>query len=258
VTSQTSLARYVAEVIAQWLSCGGVDPAPAAQWDWGTFPQWVAAVGTLLATGTALLIAVRQRAAEERVLAGVQREKAAHVALEDLTREGVTVRNHGQTPVTNVLPVTVQVHLDEDEGEGEWVTVGRAQARSNPHREELLPAGGSVRFTFTDWSSPEGLTLDTSLRWGSPGVTFAYTDAAGTRWRRERSDLPVPWGGTPLPGASAERRRAVRRKRGRRRARWRRNAWKNLRLGLQRKGFTRKSRQKRREKQRKTQRTGQD
>ncbi|MEV5107592.1 hypothetical protein ACFQ7G_19570 [Streptomyces massasporeus] len=244
---------------AHWLSCGGTVPAATtSQWDWGTFPQWLSAVGTVAATVTALWIASRQRAAQERVLAGVQKEKAAHVALEDLDREGVTVRNHGQTPVTNTLLVGVEVYLDEDGGEDVgWLTVGRARARGEPQRQDLLPAGGSVRFTFTDWSSPEGLTLDSSLRRGNPRVTFSYTDAAGTRWRREGADLPIAWGGAPLPGAAAERRRAVRRKRWRRWGQGRRTAWKNLRLGLRGKGFTQKQRREKRRKKKGMQPGGQ-
>ncbi|MEW2615016.1 hypothetical protein AB0937_33510 [Streptomyces sp. NPDC047880] len=234
---------------AHWLSCGGTVPAATtSQWDWGTFPQWLSALGTVAATATALWVASRQRAAQERVLAGVQKEKAAHVALEDLDREGVTVRNHGQTPVTNTLLVRVEVYLDEDGGEDVgWLTVGRARARSEPQRQDLLPAGDSVPFTFTDWSSPEELTLDSSLRWGNPRVTFAYTDAAGTRWRRE--------GGPIFPSHGAGPRcLALQRSDGapfgaRRWRRWgqrRRTAWKNLRLGLRGKGFTRKQRREKR------------
>ncbi|MFK4070463.1 hypothetical protein [Streptomyces sp. NPDC029674] len=235
-------------MIAPWLLCVEADPATTTSW-WGTFPQWLAFVGTIAATTTAVWIALRQRAAEERVLAGRQREKAAHVALESLDEQGVTVRNHSQTPVTNVRLVTVEAYVDEDLGEDEgWTTVGRTRATVEPGLLLLLSAGDGARFTFTGWHSPEELTPDSSQRRGNPSVTFAYTDAAGTRWQRENYDLPVPWGGVPLPGAAAERRRIVRRKRWRRWGRRRRIIWKSLRFGLRCKGFTLKGRQKRRAK----------
>jgi hypothetical protein len=236
-------------MVSHWPSCGSADTAAAAPW-WEVLPPWFSAAGTFTAASVAIWIAYRQRAAEERVLAGVQREKAAHVALEDLDPSGVTVRNHGQTPVTNVRLVTVEAYLDEDEGEGEWVTGGRARARHDPAAKDLLPAGEAVRFLFTGWSSPEGLHLSEDLRWGRPRVTLAYTDAAGTRWRREQSDLPVAWGGTPLPGAATERRRVARRKRRRRWGQRWRVIRKSLRHGLRGRGFTREQRRKWRTRQR--------
>ncbi|WP_331725918.1 hypothetical protein [Streptomyces sp. NBC_00470] len=241
---------------APWLLYAEADSATASPW--GTLPQWLSFVGTVVATTAAVWIALRQRAAEERVLAGRQREKAAHVALEDLDEEGVTVRNHSQTPVTNVHLVQVEVYLDELIGEEEgWQTVGRLRARGKPGKLALLPAGDGGRFTFVSWHSPEGATPDPELRRGAPQVTFSYTDAAGTRWRREDYDLPVPWGGVPLPGAAAQRRREARRKR---RRRWRGRLLalrRGLKSGLRGRGFTRKGRRNYRAKQRAKARSGQ-
>ncbi|MFJ5735571.1 hypothetical protein [Streptomyces microflavus] len=245
---------------APWLLCVESGPATTASW-WGTIPQWLSFVGTVAATTTAVWIALRQRAAEERMLAGSQREKAAHVVLEGLDEHGVKVRNHSQTPITNVRLVSVKAYLDEDLGEDEWTTVGEARANVKPGSLLLLAAGDSARFTFTHWQPPKYLTPDSSQRLGNPSVTFAYTDAAGTRWQREDYDLPVAWGGVSLPGAAAERRRLVKRKQRRRWGRRRRTIQKSLRFGLRREGFTLKGRQRRRVKLRekeKAQQTGHD
>jgi hypothetical protein len=75
-------------------------------------------------------------------MAGVQKEKAAHVALEDLDREGVTVRNHGQTPVTNTLLVSAEVYLDEDGGEDVCcppVTASGSPSPTGPPQRSWLP-----------------------------------------------------------------------------------------------------------------------
>ncbi|WP_331731977.1 hypothetical protein [Streptomyces sp. NBC_00989] len=207
-----------------------------------TAAQWVSAGGTIAATATAVWLAARQRSVQERVLAGAQREKAAHIALEVLDRDGVTVRNYGLTPITRVV-VRAEVHLDEDFGPDEgWQTVERVRAHGVPRKQALLAAGDTARFTF-DWSEQ---AVDPALRWQEPDVTYEYTDAAGTRWRRAGFDLPVPVGGVPLPGSAAEGRRQKWRTSKRRWNRRRRDLWRSLRLGVRGKGFTKKGRQKRR------------
>lgn len=180
------------------------------------------------------------------MLAGAQKEKAAHIVLEELEKGGVTVRNYGQTPVTRVI-VTVKAQIDEDGGpDVGWLTVGEVRGHGVPLKKDLLPAGETAPFTF-GW---EEKWIDPSLRWQDPEVTFEYTDAAGTRWRRTRFDLPVRVGGTPLPGSAAEARRAKRHSRSRWLKRHLGNIRKSVQLGFQRKGFTRKGRAKWRDKQR--------
>jgi hypothetical protein len=221
----------------------------AAQWvlaretlEAGTIAQWVSAAGTVAATTAAVWLAARQRAVQERVLAGSQREKAAHMALGELSRDGVTVQNYGLTPMTRVL-VRAEAHLDEDLGPDDgWVTVDRVTARGVPSKKDLLPAGDSALFSF-EW---ETRVIDPALRWQEPYVTYEYTDAAGTRWRRTGFNLPVFVGGVPLPGAAGERRREKWRGRARKWKLRRRKLWRSLRLGFQRKGFTQAGRKKRR------------
>ncbi|MGW3377395.1 hypothetical protein [Streptomyces hydrogenans] len=231
------------------LPCIEIVPAATTSM-WGTIPQWASVAGTLAATITALWIALRQGAAAERVLAGGQREKAALIALEGLDAQGVTIRNHGQTPVTNVS-LTAEAYLDEFLGDPDgWVTVGWERAVGSPDKVPLLRAGEGVRFEFVRWHSPDVPNPDPTLRRGRPDVTITYTDAVGTRWQRVRYDLPVPWGGAPLPGAARERRREARRRRRRQRSQRRRVLWRNLKLGLRGKGFTRESQKEKRKKAR--------
>lgn len=182
-------------------------------------------------------------------MAGAQREKAAHTAIVALSRDEVTVRNFGQTPVTRLVVVRAEALLDEDFGPDEgWYTTGRAVARPHPRRVDLLPASDSARFSLLDWRADAGdHSVGPDLRWHRPDVTFEYTDAAGTRWRREEHNLPVVVGGISLPGSAAERRRIKRRRARDWFSRHRRNVWKSLRLGVHGKGFTKKSRRKKRE-----------
>ncbi|MFE0130706.1 hypothetical protein ACFWY6_03830 [Streptomyces sp. NPDC059037] len=134
-------------------------------------------------------------AAQERVLTVAQREKAAHIAFEDLSPDGMTVRNYGLTPVTRVL-VKAEAFLEEEIGPDEgWATIDRVRARGEPHHVDLLPAGDSARFSFV-WEEKE---IDPDHRRGKPDVAFEYTDAAGTRWQRAGFNLPVYAGESTSP-----------------------------------------------------------
>jgi hypothetical protein len=164
--------------------------------DWGTVPEWIAGIGSLIAFG-ALLVAVwewrsgqverRDREADQARLIIVEPVKPAADGVGSLVwyqndepAPYLVVCNHSTTPVFNL-----QVASLDENGEGTLVWLSRKVGgkmryprlvpvlRPNDATEELMVASGSM-----------GLT-------GIEAITFTFTDAAGRDWSRTGTQQPT-------------------------------------------------------------------
>ncbi|WP_405931577.1 hypothetical protein [Streptomyces sp. NBC_00827] len=213
-----------------------------------TTAQWVSAAATTAGTFTALFIAVRQNSAAQRVLRGAQIERATLTAITEVGDDSVTIHNHGQTPIFRLRIWKVEsllFEMDEVDGVPVQINAGEVSARIASRTERVVGPGSSATFSFS-WAAADGSPLPgqgEQLELPPGEVCFRFTDAAGTTWQRKNDLLPEPLGGTPLPGTVRTHHRV---------GLWTRSsartAKRNLRLGFDGKGFTKKSRARKRKK----------
>jgi hypothetical protein len=136
---------------------------PLAQADWGTVPDWLAAVGTLLAFAVALRLLFKELDARRENEEDRRREQASRVAAwarpvgAGPNDHAMMLRNNSEQPVTAVR--LVMEHPDMPE------VVTREESW------DLVPPGEQ--------------RVDDMWVTGPPGpVTLTFTDAAGHRWTR--------------------------------------------------------------------------
>ncbi|PTH90451.1 hypothetical protein C9J60_05905 [Streptomyces sp. A244] len=168
------------------------------------------AIGTLVLAVSAAGIALWQHIAQESVRRGEREEKATLLAIIDRTRESVTIRNLGSTPITRVALSATCIVLDRTVAGGvSWgEPTGIAAARVDPPSVELLAPDETKMFSFPEWKDDaNGSTVAAESLLEPPDVTYSYRDAAGARWERRNHDLPYWVGGRPLPGKVMARRR---------------------------------------------------
>jgi hypothetical protein len=159
---------------------------PLAQVEWGTVPDWLAAVGTLLAFAVALRLLFKELAARREVEEDRRREQARLVSawtLRDQFQTGfgtyelgfaVKVRNASQEPVYDLKFTLVPY-------EGPFATDPEAARRADETVETgteggdlgRLPPGETIRFRIKQRPHLESLVL---------GLSF--TDSQGRRWKR--------------------------------------------------------------------------
>lgn len=208
--------------------------------------DWAPIVGPLVASLTALWIAVWQHKAAHEVQAGAQTERAALTAISDSDGSSVTVTNHGALPVFDVR-VTAQRNVFGPDNEGGLLisVEGEAHAKATPEVCTVLPPGAAETFRYPEWQDDSGPVedgprrrLDTQI-----SVRLCFSDAAGTRWERQNEGRPRYMEGTPLPGQVGYRVRM----RQRCKRRYDRVA-RTLRLGFKGDGFTKKGRARTRDK----------
>ena len=146
---------------------------------WGTLPDWVAAISTALAFAIALLLLWltlrdrrKQRRAERRAQAdlvaawptGVHKEESADVVTID-------TRNASNLPVYGVQPTVYTKPLPK-----KW-----------PPNDWMISAGFSTGFNILGPGETREARLGTKLDpelIGAPHVQLTFTDAAGVHWRR--------------------------------------------------------------------------
>ncbi|WP_188114364.1 hypothetical protein [Streptomyces apricus] len=193
------------------------------------------AAGSFAAAVVALGIALRQHYAAQEVLRSAQHERATFVAITQLNNNEVVVKNLGQTPIFSIELREVKAELWDREDDTSYVV-----ARVRPHLAErlwmVLAPDQEVRVDISDWRDWDDdtpLTAQDLESMGPPTVVIRYRDAAGTVWQRENNLLPERSGGTPLPGTVKTHHQIRRYLRPRLRA-----LRKNVRLGIQGKGFT--------------------
>ncbi|MFJ6646812.1 hypothetical protein ACIQPS_14305 [Streptomyces sp. NPDC091290] len=193
------------------------------------------AAGSFVAAVVALGIALRQHYAAQEVLRSAQHERATFVAVTRLNKDEVVVKNLGQTPIFSVELREIKAELWDRDEDTSYV-VGRARPSKAARVWMVLAPDQEVRVDISDWrdwddGSP--LTAQDLESLGSPTVVIRYRDAAGTVWQRENNFLPERSGGTPLPGTVRTHHQIRRSLRPRMRTLRR-----NVRLGVQGKGFT--------------------
>lgn len=175
-------------------------------------PQAVSAIATSAAVVAALVIALSQNRAQLRAMAGVQREKAACIAITEWDANSVTIKNFGSTPFLRVRVDKAEANLQEGPGPAwEMAVVGTASPGVSPGTAEVVGPHETVTFDFTNWVNDSDRALLSAEQVRSlqrPHVTWRYTDAVGTRWERKGNNRPEPTGGgTPLPGSIPSRER---------------------------------------------------
>ncbi|MFI1700309.1 hypothetical protein ACH419_30605 [Streptomyces bobili] len=199
---------------------------------------WATAAGTFAAAVSAVGIALWQNRAQGQVERGKRHERASLVLIEAADHQSVTIANLSSTPVWNLYITTVESMLWEEGG-----VVGLASAGPKPSRFEVVTPNERKTFTMATWRDnyhgaalPPPHSREGEPRWGSVDVTFVYTDAFKTTWRREGHSPPRTTGGSPLPGEVTARHRL-----------WgwlkksSKTAAKNLTSGVRGKGFRRKT-----------------
>jgi hypothetical protein len=154
----------------------------AAGPDWGTVPDWLAAVGTLAAFAVALRLlakelAVRREAEEDR-----RRDQARLISAwladpEDIDRNVwlmIIATNGSDEPIYGFHAVLVPSESPfTDDPEAGLGQVGTAQ-----FRRETLPPKETTRGMFQ-------VVKDGIVTGVMPGpVSISFTDAAGRRWKR--------------------------------------------------------------------------
>lgn len=134
----------------------------AAGPDWGSVPDWLAAIGTLAAFAVALRLLAKELTARREQEQDRRSEQARHVAAWAFRAAGTPaghilfVRNKGEEPVSSIR--LVMEHPDEP---------------GTVTREETWPL------------LPPGLEDELGRYPHPPGpITLSFTDAAGRRWTR--------------------------------------------------------------------------
>jgi hypothetical protein len=171
--------------------------------NWGTVPEWLAGVGTFAAFGALLFAAREWRAAqvERRDREASQArliivEPAAGAASDKVQSAflrheiDAVIKNHSHAPIFNLAIAScddTMVSLDLAEipaGVPRMIAI-----QEGLRRRVVPPHGTSVTFKV----KRHGVQIGPSLEW----VTFGFTDAHGTAWRRRGSDQPQRLIGEP-------------------------------------------------------------
>ncbi|GAA3821668.1 hypothetical protein [Streptomyces chiangmaiensis] len=168
------------------------------------------AIGTLALAVSAAGIALWQHIAQESVRRGEREEKATLVAIIERTKDSVTIRNLGSTPISRLVVGETCTVVDRTAAGGvSWGEfTGIAVARVDPHSVELLAPDETRKLSFLEWKNDaDGSPIAAENLLEPPDVTYSYRDAAGARWERKNHDLPYWGGGRSLPGEVMARRR---------------------------------------------------
>jgi hypothetical protein len=154
----------------------------AAGPDWGTVPDWLAAIGTLAAFGVALRLLAKELAARREQEEDRRSSQARLVSAwpTDPQVEGgrlrvtVVVKNGSDEPVYQVHAVLVP----PDSPWAEDPEAGAGQVPAAEIGRMMLPPGQKEEGRFPMIMS----ILHTGIGPGPVGISF--TDAAGRRWKR--------------------------------------------------------------------------
>ncbi|MFE7548055.1 hypothetical protein [Streptomyces gardneri] len=207
--------------------------------------EWVPLIGPLVASVTALFIALWQHRAAHETSRGGEVERAALTAITASDGASVTLTNFGSTPVFDVRVEAWRDVIGKDGEDGPFISVeDEAYALGLPSPCRVLAPGGSTTFTYPMWKGADGPVEDSDDYQLSSviKVLFRFSDAAGRRWERQGNGRAQFVSGFPLPGTIGPRRRI---------RKWCRDNWRelkrSLRFGLKGKGFTRWGRARRRD-----------
>ena len=146
---------------------------------WGTLPDWVAAISTALAFAIALAIlgqSLRDRRKQRRAERRAQADLVAAWPIDQYTEGPVDVvtfkvLNASHLPVYGVQPMVYTKPLPKKWPPSDW----------------LIGASFSTGFNILGPGETREAQIRTSLDSkliGAPSVQLTFTDAAGTHWRR--------------------------------------------------------------------------
>lgn len=184
ITAILVVSLYAASQIAH-------DLGQSVDWYSG-FGQWLGALGSFVAAGTALLIATRDRRERNRERVAADRAQARLVR-EEIDRNPhdqnwtLRVSNYGSLAILDVYLEDVQWVL---EPEARWVDENALLHVVKPDSEAL--SGGTFTLRFED---SKGEPLPRKLRddghgnpvfaetHGAPEVVYRFSDAYGNDWR---------------------------------------------------------------------------
>ncbi|WP_181719741.1 hypothetical protein [Nocardia gipuzkoensis] len=157
--------------------------------DWGSFPAWLSALGTI-GTAVSVTVAVKTYNAGAAERRDNERRQARMVTIESSYNGGVAVtfKNRSGEPIFELDVEHVQMTTDRS---AKW-RVNRRVIGAGTFKDVL--GGGDSCFVPIEFCRPDGTEFDLHYHLTKNpdySCTIQFTDKDGRRWRRTDSNTPT-------------------------------------------------------------------